>query len=102
MFGRFASVRKKAASLHYTKMLPYGSKTVCCRYTYSIYFKPQDFSRKADGDVSVSYTHLEGIKETTIKLVKNLMKTMGLTAERALSASGVPEEQWGEYLPQLV
>lgn len=44
----------------------------------------------------------EGIKETTIKLVKNLMKTMGLTAERALSASGVPEEQWGEYLPQLV
>ncbi len=44
----------------------------------------------------------EGIKETTIKLVKNLMKTMGLTAERALSASGVPEEQRGEYLPQLV
>ncbi len=43
----------------------------------------------------------EGIKETTVKLVKNLMSTMGLSAESALSALSIPEEEWKGYLPQL-
>ena len=30
------------------------------------------------------------------------MKALGLTAEKALSLSGVPEREWKNYLPQLV
>ena len=43
----------------------------------------------------------EGITEGVLRTLKNLMATLGLTAEKALSASGVPESEWKYYLPQL-
>ncbi|HIU58034.1 MAG TPA: hypothetical protein IAA61_09545 [Candidatus Ornithomonoglobus merdipullorum] len=43
----------------------------------------------------------EGITEGVLRTLKNLMAALGLTAEKALSASGVPESEWKYYLPQL-
>ena len=58
-----------------------------------------------DKNSALKYARQEGIqkgfKDATLKLVKNIMNTMGLTAERALTVSGIPEEQWDQYLPQL-
>lgn len=44
----------------------------------------------------------EGRSEGIVETVKNIMKSLGLTAEKALSLSGVPEREWKNYLPQLV
>ena len=44
----------------------------------------------------------EGRSEGIVETVKNIMKALGLTAEKALSLSGVPEREWKNYLPQLV
>ena len=44
----------------------------------------------------------EGRSESIVETVKNIMKALGLTAEKALSLSGVPEREWKNYLPQLV
>ena len=43
----------------------------------------------------------EGRSEGIVETVKNIMKSLGLTAEKALSLSGVPEREWKNYLPQL-
>ena len=43
----------------------------------------------------------EGRSEGIVETVKNIMKALGLTAEKALSLSGVPEREWKNYLPQL-
>lgn len=44
----------------------------------------------------------EGREEGVLSTLKSMMKSLGLTAEKALSASGIPEDKWKDYLPQLV
>ena len=43
----------------------------------------------------------EGIKDATVRLVKNLMESMGTTAEGALAALRIPKNEWEQYIPQL-
>ena len=44
----------------------------------------------------------EGLKEGSINAVRGIMKSLGLTADKALAAIGIPEDEWQEYLPELI
>ena len=44
----------------------------------------------------------EGLKEGNINAVRGIMKSLGLTADKALAAIGIPEGEWQEYLPKLI
>lgn len=43
----------------------------------------------------------EGLKEGRMNSVRSIMKSLGLTADKALAAAGIPEDQWKDYLSEL-
>lgn len=43
----------------------------------------------------------EGLKEGRMNAVRSIMKSLGLTADKALAAAGIPEDQWKDYLSEL-
>ena len=62
----------------------------------------QEYAVEAYGNEEREEGRREGREEGVLSTLKSMMKSLGLTAEKALSASGIPEDKWKDYLPQLV
>ena len=45
---------------------------------------------------------IEGKIEGLLEAVRSLMTNMGASAEKALSMIGIPQSEWGTYLPKLI
>ena len=61
----------------------------------------QEYAVEAYGHEEREEARREGIKDATVRLVKNLMESMGTTAEGALAALRIPKNEWEQYIPQL-
>ena len=61
----------------------------------------QEYAVEAYGHEEREEGRKEGIKDTTVRLVRNFMEAMGTTAENALTTLGIPKSEWEQYIPRL-
>lgn len=43
----------------------------------------------------------EGKEEAKLSAVRNIMRSLNLAADKALTAVGIPQAEWDNYLPRL-
>ena len=61
----------------------------------------QEYAVEAYGNEAREEGRMEGREEGKIAMIKRMMQSLSLSAEKVLEMLAIPKNEWGMYIPKL-